>query len=197
MKKQQWNASALLSPVPPVLVTCGTVEKPNALTIAWTGTINTKPAKTYISVRPSRYSYEIIKNSGEFVINLPVKSIVREIDYCGCVSGAKTDKLKKCNLTVSRGFKVSAPILDQSPVNIECVVEQIIPLGTHDMFLASVVGINVSEDLLDKNGRLQLEKAGLITYAHGQYFALGEVLGKFGYSVKKPENRTKPRVTKK
>lgn len=186
MQKQHWPPAALLSPVPPVLVTCGTVEKPNAITIAWTGTINTKPAKTYISIRPERYSYDIIKNSKEFVVNLPVRSIVKSIDYCGCVSGRKEDKLKKCGLTVSKAQKIDAPILDQSPINIECKLEKIIKLeGTHDMFLASVVGINVSEDLLDKNGKLCLEKARLITYAHGQYFAVGEVLGKFGYSVKK------------
>ena len=185
MNKEHWPPAALLAPVPPVLVTCGTVEKPNAITIAWTGTINTKPAKTYISIRPSRHSYNIIKESREFVINLPVKSIVREIDYCGCVSGSKEDKLKKCKLTVSKAQKISAPILDQSPINIECVLEKIIPLGTHDMFLAEVVGINVSADLIDKKGRLQLEKANLITYAHGQYFELGGILGKFGFSVKK------------
>ena len=189
MSKQHWPPSAMIAPVPPVLVTCGTVEKPNAITIAWTGTINTKPAKTYISIRPSRYSYNIIKESKEFVINLPVKSIVREIDYCGCVSGAREDKLAKCKLTVSKAQKISAPILDQSPINIECVLQQIIPLGTHDMFLAEVVGVNVDESLLDKNGRLQLEKADLITYAHGQYFELGKILGKFGFSVQKKKRK--------
>ncbi|MFI3227258.1 MAG: flavin reductase family protein [Clostridia bacterium] len=187
--KKKWNPTAIIAPVPPILVTCGTVEKPNALTIAWTGTINTKPAKTYISVRPERFSYEIIKKSGEFVINLPVKSIVKAIDYCGCVSGKKEDKLKKCKLTVSQGQEVSAPILDQSPVNIECKVIDIIPLGTHDMFLAEVVCVNVDESLLDKKGRLALEKAGLIAYAHGQYFELGKIVGKFGYSVQKNGKR--------
>lgn len=193
MQKQHWPPAALLSPVPPVLVTCGTVEQPNAITIAWTGTINTKPAKTYISIRPERFSYDIIKNSREFVINLPVRSIVKSIDYCGCVSGRKEDKLKKCGLTVSKGEKVDAPILDQSPINIECKLEKIIKLeGTHDMFLASVVGINVDESLLDKKGRLSLEKANLITYAHGQYFAVGDVIGSFGFSVRKKPKR-KPR----
>lgn len=183
--KQHWGPTAILAPVPPILVTCGTVDKPNAITVAWTGTINTKPAKTYISVRPERYSYDIIKKSGEFVINLPTKSIIKAIDYCGCVSGAKEDKLAKCRLTVSKGEKVSAPILDQSPVNIECKVTDILPQGTHDMFIAEVVGVNVNEELLDRKGRLALEKAGLVAYAHGQYFEIGKIIGKFGFSVAK------------
>lgn len=185
MKKQHWPGGAMLGPVPPALVSCGTVEKPNALTIAWTGIINTIPPKTYISVRPERYSYNLIKESGEFVINLPTEKIVKAVDYCGCRTGAKENKLEKCNLTVTKGVKVDAPMVDQSPVSIECKVTEIIPLGSHHMFLADIVGVNVSEELLDEKGKLHLSKAGLCAYAHGEYFALGKQIGDFGFSVRR------------
>ncbi len=185
MKKQHWNGGAMLGPVPPALVSCGTVEKANALTIAWTGIINTIPPKTYISVRPERYSYDIIKESGEFVINLPTEKIVKAVDYCGCRTGAKEDKLAKCGLTVSPSVKISAPMIDQSPVSLECKVTDIIPLGSHHMFLADIVGVNVDEDLLDEKGKLHLSKAGLCAYAHGEYFSLGKKIGDFGFSVRR------------
>lgn len=185
MKKQHWPGGAMLAPVPPALVSCGTVEKPNALTVGWTGILNTQPPKTYISVRPERYSYELIKNSGEFVINLPVESIVKAVDYCGCRSGAKEDKLSKCGLTASPCVKVTAPQIDQSPVSLECKVRQIVPLGTHDMFIADIVGVNVADSLVDEKGKLHLAKAGLCAYAHGEYFSLGKKIGDFGFSVRK------------
>ena len=185
MKKQHWPGGAMLGPVPPALVSCGTTDKPNALTVAWTGILNTIPPKTYISVRPERYSYNIIKESGEFVINLPTEKIVKAVDYCGCRSGAKEDKLKTCGFTVSPSVKIGAPMIDQSPVNLECKVCDIIPLGSHDMFIADIIGVNVDESLLDENGKLHLSKAGLCAYAHGEYFALGKQIGDFGFSVRR------------
>jgi flavin reductase (DIM6/NTAB) family NADH-FMN oxidoreductase RutF len=161
------------------------VEKPNALTIGWTGILNTIPPKTYISVRPERYSYNLIKESGEFVINLPTEKIVKAVDYCGVRSGAKEDKLAKCGLTVSPSVKISAPMVDQSPVNLECKVTDIVHLGSHDMFIADIVGVNVDESLLDEKGKLHLSKAGLCAYAHGEYFALGKQIGDFGFSVRR------------
>ena len=185
MKKQHWPGGAMLGPVPPALVSCGTMEKPNALTIGWTGILNTIPPKTYISVRPERYSYNLIKESGEFVINLPTEKIVKAVDYCGCRTGAKEDKLAKCGLTVTKGVKVDAPMVDQSPVNLECMVTDIVHLGSHDMFIADIVGVNVDESLLDEKGKLHLSKAGLCAYAHGEYFALGKQIGDFGFSVRR------------
>ena len=185
MKKQHWPGGAMLGPVPPALVSCGTMEKPNALTIGWTGILNTIPPKTYISVRPERYSYNLIKESGEFVINLPTEKIVKAVDYCGCRTGAKEDKLAKCGLTVTKGVKVDAPMVDQSPVNLECKVTDIVHLGSHDMFIADIVGVNVDESLLDEKGKLHLSKAGLCAYAHGEYFALGKQIGDFGFSVRR------------
>ena len=185
MKKQHWPGGAMLGPVPPALVSCGSMDKPNALTIAWTGILNTIPPKTYISVRPERYSYNLIKDSGEFVINLPTEKIVKAVDYCGCRTGAKEDKLAKCGLTVSPSVKISAPMIDQSPVNLECKVTDIVHLGSHDMFIADIVGVNVDESLLDENGKLHLSKAGLCAYAHGEYFALGKQIGDFGFSVRR------------
>lgn len=184
--KTKLKGGAILAPVPAVIVTCGSVEKPNALTIAWTGTLNTIPPKTYISVRPERYSYDLIKESGEFVINLTTKDLVRATDYLGVRSGKNEDKLKNLGLTVSAANEVLAPVLDASPVSIECRVSDVIPLGSHDMFVADVMCVNVASELINEKGRICLEKAGLIAYSHGEYFALGEKLGSFGYSVKKP-----------
>lgn len=189
--KIKLKGGAILAPVPAVIVTCGSVEAPNALTIAWTGTLNTIPPKIYISVRPERYSYNLIKESGEFVINLTTKSLVRVTDYLGVRSGKNEDKLKNLGLTVSKAQEVSAPVLDASPISIECRVSEVIPLGSHDMFVADVLCVNVAKELMDEKGRICLEKAGLIAYSHGEYFALGEKLGSFGYSVKKPVKKKK------
>ena len=154
MAKQHWRGGALLAPVPPVLVSCGTAEKPNALTIGWSGIINTIPPKTYISVRPERFSYNLIKDSEEFVINLAPDNLVKAVDYCGCRTGAKEDKLAKCGLTVEPAVNLSAPAIAQCPINLECKVTDVIPLGTHHMFIADIVGVNVDESLLDKNGTI-------------------------------------------
>ena len=195
MAKQVWKPGTLLSPVPPVMVSCKDNDKSNILTIGWTGIVNTSPAMTYISVRPERHSYEMIKNTGEFVVNLTTKELVRAADFCGVKSGKNTDKFKECNLTEGVAHEVSAPLIEESPVNIECKVTDVIKLGTHDMFLAKIVAVNVDEKLIDKNGKLCLEKCGLVAYSHGSYFALGEKLGTFGYSVrKKPLPKRKRKI---
>lgn len=183
------GAGTILSPVPAVIVTCGSLEKPNALTIGWTGILCSTPPKTYISVRPERYSYDIIKQSGEFCINLTTSALARATDYLGVRSGRNEDKLAKLKLSVSPAQKIGAPMLDASPVSIECRVERIVPLGTHDMFIADILAVNAARELLDDKGRLCLDKADLLAYCHGEYFALGKKLGRFGYSVKKKQTR--------
>ncbi len=185
MSKIQWQGGALLAPVPPVLVTCGTMETPNVCTVAWCGMLSTKPPKTYISLRPSRYSYELILQNKDFVINLPTAALVRAIDRCGVKSGRDENKFETCQLTLQPSNIVAAPMLEQSPVCIECKLEQVIPLGSHDMLLASIESVSVDEQLVDASGRLRLAKAGLATYAHGEYFALGKKIGDFGFSVRK------------
>lgn len=164
-------------------------EKINALTIGWTGIINSHPPKTYISVRPSRYSYEMIKKSGEFVINLTTEELVRAADFCGVRSGKDMDKLEVCGLHTERASRVSVPLLSESPVSLECRVTDVVPLGSHDMFVADIVAVDVDEALIDGDGRLMLERAHLIAYAHGDYYALGRRLGDFGFSVRKKKTR--------
>ena len=189
--KESWKGSVITAPLPPALVSCGTPEKPNVLTVAWTGVLCTRPPVTYISVRPERWSYELIKQSGEFVINLPPDSLVRAVDTCGVKSGRDTDKFALTGLTAEPAFNVSAPMIAECPVSIECRVRQVIPLGSHDMFMADIVGVGAAKELLDEKGRLALEKAGLLAYAHGAYFSLGKQLGTFGYSVKKAKKSRK------
>ena len=185
MKKQVWKGTVLTAPVPPVMVSCGDMENSNIVTVAWTGTVNTKPPMTYISLRPSRHSYGIIKEKGEFVINLTPVSLVKKADYCGIYTGKKVDKFKKCELTKAQASSVSAPLIDECPVNLECKVRDIIPLGTHDMFLAEITAVNVDESLIDEKGKLHLEKAELSAFAHGDYYSLGKKLAPFGTSVRK------------
>ena len=186
--------STLLNPEPPVLVSCGGLEKPNLITIGWTGTICTQPSMVSISVRPERYSHHLIQESGQFAINLPTEALVRSVDWCGVKSGRDVDKFAACGLHSAPGSVLTdCPILEESPVNLECKVTQVIPLGSHDLFLAEVVACDVDESLLDESGKLCLEKAKLIVYSHGDYLALGRKLGTFGYSVrkKKPVRRKK------
>ena len=198
MSKQVWRGSTLLNPEPAVLVSCGSMEKPNLFTVAWCGTVCTQPSMVSISVRPERHSYGLIKESGEFVINLTTEALVRATDWCGVKSGRDVDKFAACGLTAASAAKVSAPLLAESPVNMECKVTQIIPLGSHDLFLAEVVACDVDESLLDEKGKLCLDKAKLITYSHGEYFTLGKQLGTFGYTVrKKPAAGAKRRTAKK
>lgn len=185
MAKQTWKGSTLLNPEPPVLVSCGSMEVANLITIGWTGTICTQPSMVSISVRPERYSYQLIKDSGEFVINLPTRKLVRAVDWCGVKSGRDYDKFAEMKLTPLPASMVSCPILAESPVNLECQVTQVIPLGSHDLFLAKVTAVDVDEALLDEKGKLCLERADLIVYSHGEYFSLGKQLGTFGYSVRK------------
>lgn len=179
------NAGTLLAPLPAVMVSCGTLEKANVLTVAWTGIINTKPPMTYISVRPTRHSYEIIKESGEFVINLTASKMVRETDFCGVKSGKDMDKIKKCGLHLAAASAVKAPVIEESPLALECRVTEIKPLGSHDMFIAEILAVNADGRYIDSKGKINLNQAGLMAYSHGEYFALGRKLGSFGYSVAK------------
>lgn len=185
MSKITLKPGTLLAPLPAVLVTCGTIEKANALTIAWTGIINTIPPMTYISVRPERHSYPIIKETGEFVINLTTSAMAKETDFCGVRSGRDMNKLKKCKLTLTEGKTVSAPVIEQSPLSLECKVREIKELGSHHMFIAEITGIQAEERFMDSKGKLNLQQAGLMAYSHGEYFALGRKLGDFGFSVRK------------
>ena len=196
MEKISLKAGTLLSPLPPVMVSCGTMEKPNIITIAWTGIINSQPPKTYISVRKSRYSYDIIKESGEFVINLTPASLVKKADFCGIYTGAKVNKFEKCGLTKEKASEVSCPLIAESPLSLECRVTDIIPLGSHDMFLADIVAVDVDEALINEDGKLCLDRANLAAYAHGDYFTLGERIGTFGYSVAKKKKHRKPTPNK-
>ena len=191
--KEHWKGSVLTAPLPPALVSCGTPEEPNVLTVAWTGVLCTRPPVTYISVRPERYSHDIIKRTGEFVINLPVKELVRAVDLCGVKSGRDTDKFALTGLTAVASAEVGAPSVAECPVSLECRVREVIPLGSHDMFTADIVSVGAAKELIDGKGRLALEKAGLLAYSHGAYFSLGEQLGTFGYSVRKSSKRRKRR----
>lgn len=176
----------MLYPLPVVMVSVADKEgKPNIITIAWTGTVCSNPPMVSISVRPERYSYDVIKETGEFVINLTTKDLTYATDYCGVKSGRDVDKFKDMGLTALPGKEVKAPLIAESPVNIECKVTQVIPLGSHDMFLAEVVAVHVDEKYMDEKGKFHLEKAEPIAYSHGDYLATGELLGTFGYSVKK------------
>ncbi|WP_024833594.1 flavin reductase family protein [Ruminiclostridium josui] len=189
MAKQVWKPSTMLNPVPVVMVSCTDSEgKPNIITLAWTGTINSDPPMVSISVRKERYSYELIKEKGEFVINLPTKKLAFATDYCGVKSGRDIDKFEAMGLTAEAASKVQVPLIKECPLNIECVVKQSIELGSHVLFLAEIVATNVEESLLDEKGKLDLKKADLICYSHGEYYPLGNSLGYFGYSVTKRKN---------
>jgi flavin reductase (DIM6/NTAB) family NADH-FMN oxidoreductase RutF len=189
----------MIYPIPAVIVTCGDKEENfNAITIAWTGTICTNPPMTYISVRPSRHSYKIIERTGEFVINLTTEELAFATDYCGVRSGSNEDKIKKCNLTLEKGTVVNAPVIKESPVNIECRVTEIKKLGSHDMFIAEVVAVSVDDKYLDEDDKFHLDASKPIAYSHGNYFKMGEQIGKFGYSVaKKKTGKNKNKNKKK
>ncbi len=185
--KRTLKPSSTLNPVPVVMVSCGeTMDEYNIITVAWTGTVCSNPPMCYISMRPERHSYDIIKRTGQFVISLVTTDLVSRTDWCGVRSGKKYNKFLETDLTPVKASKVKAPLIYECPVNIECEVKQIIPLGSHDMFLAEVVAIHADERLFDrKTDELQLYKANLAAYSHGQYFGLGKILGKFGFSVQK------------
>jgi flavin reductase (DIM6/NTAB) family NADH-FMN oxidoreductase RutF len=190
MSKQEWKGGALLAPLPAVIVTSAREgEKPNAITIAWCGIISTHPPALYISVRPSRHSYEIIKETGEFCVNLVPVSLVRAADTCGVLTGRKVDKFEKCKLTKSPASTVGCPLIEECPMSLECKVTDIVELGSHHMFIADITAINVDESLLGDDGKLHLEKAKLAAFAHGEYYELGKKIGNFGFSVKKKKRK--------
>lgn len=197
MAKICWKPGTLLAPVPPALISCGTVAEPNVMTAAWTGIVCTEPTLVYVSLRPSRYSHEIISRTKEFVINIPTETLARAVDLCGVKSGRKTDKFKLAGLTAAPCEKISAPQIKETPVSLECRVKEIVPFGTHDMFLAEVLAVDIEEKLLDGDGALHLEKSGLLAYAHGFYYALGKRIGKFGWSVEKAATKKKRMLKEK
>jgi flavin reductase (DIM6/NTAB) family NADH-FMN oxidoreductase RutF len=189
MAKVQWKAGTFIYPIPAVMVSCGTMEKSNIITVAWTGILNTNPAMCYISVRPERYSHDIIKENGEFVINLTTEKLARATDWCGVRSGRDHDKFKEMRLTKEKGNFVKAPLIKESPVSVECRVKEIIPLGSHDMFVAEVLSIDADEKYIDEKGAFDISKCNLMAYANGGYYPLGKKIGKFGFSVQKKKNK--------
>ena len=196
MTKINWKPGTMLSPLPPVMVSCGTVDKPNVMTVAWTGIISSDPVMTYVSIRPQRYSHDIIKESGEFVINLPTWNMVTAVDFCGVKSGRDIDKFKEMNLTAAPCANVSAPQIEECPVSIACKVKSVTNYGVHDMFLAEVVGVSVDNKYINAKGALDLEKAGILAYAHGNYYTLGRNLGSFGFSVNKAKLKQMQKMEK-
>ena len=185
MSKVMWKPGTFINPVPAVMVSCGTMEKSNIITVAWTGILNTDPATVYISVRPNRFSYNLIKEQGEFVINLTNRDLVRATDWCGVMSGAKFDKFKVLNLHKEKTRFLNCPMIKESPVSVECRLKEIKELGSHHMFLADVLAINADKKYIDQNGAFDISKCDLIAYSNGHYYALGKKLGKFGFSVQK------------
>ena len=201
MAKESWKPGNMLYPVPAVMVSCKRPgEKANIITLAWAGTICSDPAMLSVSIRPERYSYEIIKETGEFVVNLVTAELTRACDWCGVRSGSKYDKFKEMKLTEYVSEYIKTPAIDESPVNIYCKVKKIEKLGTHHMFIAEVVGVTVDDKYMDEKGRFDLRATNLIAYSHGEYFALGKKLGQFGYSVKKKtksKNKTNNKTNNK
>ena len=185
MSKRMWKPGTFVYPIPAVMVSCGNMEKSNIITVAWTGILNTNPAKVYISVRPERYSYNIIKESGEFVINLTNKKLAYATDWCGVKTGAKVDKFKEMNLHKQKANFVKCPMIEESPVSVECKVKEVKELGSHHMFIADVLAIHADEKYIDKKGAFDISKCDLIAYSNGHYYSLGKKIGKFGFSVQK------------
>ena len=198
MAKLQWKPGTLLAPAPPALVSCGTMEEHNVLTAAWTGIVNSEPPMTYVSIRPQRHSHGMIQEKGEFVINLPTEAIVKATDLCGVKSGRDVDKFALAGLTAEPSNLVAAPGIAECPISLECKVREVTHLGSHDMFLADIVAVDVDPKYVDEKGALHMEKAGLLAYAHGAYFGLGKQLGTFGFSVrKKPLKKSRKPAKKK
>lgn len=192
MARTYWKPGTIIYPLPAVMVSCGeNPEEYNIITIAWTGTINSDPPMCYISVRPGRHSYDIIKRTGEYVINLTTEKLAKATDWCGCRSGSKFNKWKEMNLTPAPAKIVKAPIIEESPVNIECVVKDIVELGTHHMFISDVVSVSVDDTYLNENDAFSFSKANPLVYSHGHYFGMGEKVGKFGWSVEKKKKKRK------
>ena len=184
MSKQIWKGGTLMAPVPVMLVTCGDMDRPNVMTAAWTGIASSEPPMAYVSIRKERLSHDLISKTGVFALNLTTRELAAATDFCGVRSGRELDKLAHLGLTVSPGT-LSCPILDQSPLTLECRVTQVLELGVHDMFLGEITAVHADSDLLDERGKLCLDRADLIAYSHGEYVTLGERLGTFGYTVRK------------
>ena len=191
MSKLTWKSGTFIYPLPAVMVSCGTMEESNIITVAWTGIINTDPAMCYISVRPTRHSYEMIKKTGEFVINLTTKDLAYATDWCGVKTGAKVDKFKEMKLTKEKANFVNCPMIKESPVSVECKVKEIRELGSHHMFVAEILGINADEKYINENGAFDISKCDLIAYSNGNYYSLGKKIGRFGFSVQKKKKTTK------
>ncbi|MBS5682725.1 MAG: flavin reductase family protein [Clostridium sp.] len=191
MSKVQWKGGTFIYPIPAVMVSCGTMEESNIITVAWTGILNTNPAMCYISVRPERYSHDIIKENGEFAINLTTRQLAYATDWCGVKSGRDVDKFKEMKLTKEKANIISVPLIKESPVSVECKVKEIVPLGSHDMFVAEIVAIDADEKYIDEKGAFDISKCDLIAYANGGYYPLEKKIGKFGYSVQKKSKTAK------
>ena len=191
MSKVQWKGGTFIYPISAVMVSCGTMEESNIITVAWTGILNTNPAMCYISVRPERYSHNIIKENGEFAINLTTRQLAYATDWCGVKSGRDVDKFKEMKLTKEKANIISVPLIKESPVSVECKVKEIVPLGSHDMFVAEIVAIDADEKYIDEKGAFDISKCDLIAYANGGYYPLESKIGKFGYSVQKKSKTAK------
>lgn len=189
MSKKLWKSGTFEYPIPAVMVSCGDMDKSNIITVAWTGILCTNPAQVYISIRPERYSYSIIKDSKEFVINLTTDKLAYATDWCGVKSGKDYDKFKEMKLTKQKANFVNCPMIEESPVSIECKVKEIKELGSHHMFIADVLGINADDKYIDEKGAFDISKCNLIAYANGGYYKLGEKKGKFGFSVQKKKRK--------
>ncbi len=191
MAKIEWKPGTFLYPIPAVMVSCGTLEKSNIITVAWTGIVNTNPAMVYISVRPTRYSYNLIKEQGEFVINLTNEKLAFATDWCGIQTGLKVDKFEKMHLTKQKANHVKCPLIGESPVSVECKVKEIKELGSHNMIIAEVLCINAEEKYINENGAFDISKCDLISYCNGKYYSIGKQIGKFGFSVQKKKKTNK------
>ena len=191
MGKVIWKSGTFEYPIPAVMVSCGDMEKSNIITVAWTGIIASDPATCYISVRKNRYSYNIIKNTGEFVINLTTRKLAYATDWCGVKTGAKVDKFKEMKLTKEKANFVNCPMIKESPVSVECKVKEIRELGSHHMFVAEILGINADEKYINENGAFDISKCDLIAYSNGNYYSLGKKIGRFGFSVQKKKKTAK------
>ena len=191
------KGGALTAPVPPALVTVACGDEKNVLTVAWTGILATVPPTTYVSVRPRRHSYRMLKNSREFVLHLPPATLAREVDLCGTYTGAKIDKFERCNFTLLPSDEVAAPTIAECPLALECRVKEILPMGSHDVFIAEIVSVSVDGRLMDRNGKLRLDRAHLLAFGHGEYYALGERVGTFGFSAVKRRNGKRAPAKKK
>jgi len=185
MSKVMWKPGTFVYPIPAVMVSCGNMEKSNIITVAWTGILNTNPAMVYISIRPERHSYDLIKETGEFAINLTNRELAYATDWCGVKTGSKVDKFKEMSLTKEEAKLIACPLIKESPVSIECKVKEIRELGSHHMFVAEVLSIDADEKYIDEKGAFDISKCDLIAYSNGNYYSLGEKIGKFGYSVEK------------